>query len=44
MDKQKRLDLEKILYDWVKRVAEGKTTSETEITVLPEVVKLLLEH
>ncbi|MCM1008976.1 MAG: hypothetical protein NC485_13900 [Ruminococcus flavefaciens] len=31
------------LVDFVKRVAKGNATSETEIAVLPEVAKVLLE-
>ncbi len=30
------------LVDFVIRVAKGKTTSDTEVSVLPEVAKLLL--
>lgn len=35
--------VEEALLKFVLRVSEGKTTSETEIEILPEVVKVLAE-
>lgn len=32
------------LVDFVIRVAKGKTTSDTEVSVLPEVAKVLLSY
>lgn len=35
-------ELEQALFDFVIRVLKGKTTSETELQILPEVVETLL--
>lgn len=43
MNKEQREKIIKALVDFVVRVAEGKQTSETEVKVLPEVVKVLIE-
>lgn len=36
-------EFETSLLDFVKRVSKGETTSETEVQVLPEVAKVLME-
>ena len=43
MNKEQKEKVVKKLVDFVVRVAEGKQTSETEVKVLPEVVKVLIE-
>lgn len=36
-------ELTNVLFDFVKRVSKGETTSETEVQVLPEVANVLKE-
>lgn len=43
MSKEQKEKVVKKLVDFVVRVAEGKQTSGTEVKVLPEVVKVLIE-
>lgn len=43
MSKEQKEKVVKKLVDYVVRVAEGKQTSGTEVEVLPEVVKVLIE-
>ena len=44
-DRQKQREAVKaLLFEWLRRVAESETTSDTEIAVLPEVAKILLSY
>ncbi len=43
MNKEQKKKVVEALVDFVVRVAEGKQTSGTEVEVLPEVVKALIE-
>lgn len=42
MTNEQENEVIKALIDFVVRVSKGKTTSDTEVSVLPEVAKLLL--
>lgn len=44
MDEQKIKEVEIALADFIIRVAKGKTTSETEVQVLPEVAAVLKDY
>ena len=44
MDKKQTDIVIEALVNFISRVAEGKTTSETEVAVLPEVAKILLRN
>jgi hypothetical protein len=44
MDEKQKDKVIAALVDFVIKVAEGNTTSETEVAVLPEVAKILLDN
>jgi predicted nucleic acid-binding Zn-ribbon protein len=42
LDEEEKRKITKCLWDFVKRVSKGDTTSDTEVQVLPEVAQVLV--
>lgn len=43
MDKERSNQIETALFNFIIRVADGKTISDTETAILPEIVKIIKE-